>query len=364
MMQMTISLPAGGPRLSELVIGPGALDELPRELSARLGRRRAFWIWDARVLSLWGDRLSALGGIGTKPSEPIPFAASEANKRLSSVEELARRLVEAGADRDSALVAVGGGVTGDVVGFLASIYMRGIPFFQVPTTLLAQVDSSVGGKTGVDLPEGKNLVGSFHQPEVVWMDPRFLETLPAVELRQGMAEVVKTAMIGDAGLWEYLEAHHEAIRRRDPEAVSRIVTACCTFKAKVVEADEKEGGYRRILNFGHTVGHALERLSDYRMHHGDAVSVGMAAAAELSRRMGRLPAEAASKLEKLCAAWELPVRMPRGCRPDAIVAALRSDKKRVGDVLHFILPVRIGEAIDCEDIDESLLKQTLTDLLE
>jgi 3-dehydroquinate synthase len=363
-MKMTISLPAGGPRLSELVIGPGALDELPRDLSTRLGRRRAYWIWDATVRNLWGERLPALGGGVREHPEPIVFAGSEANKRLSSVEELARKLVEAGADRDSVLVAVGGGVTGDVVGFLASIYMRGIPVFQVPTTLLAQVDSSVGGKTGVDLPEGKNLLGSFHQPAVVWMDPRFLETLPAVELRQGMAEVIKTAMIGDAQLWEYLEEHHESILRRNPEAVSLIVTACCTFKAKVVEADEKEGGYRRILNFGHTIGHALERLSDYRMHHGDAVSVGMAAAAELSRRMGRLPAEAASRLEKLCRAWDLPVRVPPGSEPDAIVAALRSDKKRVGDVLHFILPVRIGEAIDCEDIDEQLLKRTLTDLLE
>jgi len=361
-MKMTISLPSGGSRLSELIIGPGTLDELPREILTRLGRRKAFWVWDANVRELWGERLPALQLGGAEHSEPILFAASEANKRLSSVEELARRLVEAGADRNSVLVAVGGGVTGDVVGFLASVYMRGIPCHQVPTTLLAQVDSSVGGKTGVDLPEGKNLLGSFHQPEAVWMDPRFLETLPAFELRQGMAEVVKTAMIGDARLWDYLEGHHEAIRRRDPEAVSRIVTACCAFKASVVEADEKEGGYRRILNFGHTIGHALERLSGYRVRHGDAVAVGMAASAELSRRLGRLPDDAAARLIKLCEAWDLPTRVPSGYDPGTIVAALRSDKKRMGDVLHFILPVRIGEAIDYEDLDETLLRRTLTDL--
>ncbi len=361
-MKLTLSLPADDPRISDIFVGEGLLERVPRSIENYMGNRKVYWIWDETVWGLWNARLQRSGWPGEGDRRIILFPASEANKTLSSIESLARKLVAAGADRESALVAVGGGVTGDVAGFLASIYMRGIPHFQVPTTLLAQVDSSVGGKTGVDLPEGKNLVGSFHQPTAIWMDPRFLETLPPQEFRQGMSEVIKTAMIGDARLWIFLEEQRNAIERKDTVALLRMVSACCDFKARVVESDEKEAGTRRTLNFGHTVGHAIEKLSAYRIPHGDAVAVGMNAAAELSLRLGMLSSQDAIRLRKMCSAWGLPVGIPGEFPPEAVMQAMQSDKKRMGDVLHFILPIGIGRVVDYEGLDPADLSAVLGSL--
>lgn len=361
-MKLTISLPASPARTSDVFIEEGILRNLPKLVESQLGGRSAYWIWDENVWNLWHRQLKELEWPRWEEGRLILFKASEANKRLSSLEWLARQLAQGGADRKSALVAVGGGVTGDVVGFLASIYMRGIPHFHVPTSLLAQVDSSIGGKTGVDLPEGKNLLGTFYQPRAIWMDPGFLETLPAEELRQGMAEVVKTAMIGDEVLWKFLESHSEAIKRREPDALIRVISACCILKAKVVESDEKEAGYRRVLNLGHTVGHALERLSDYQIHHGDAVAMGLVAAMTLSARMGRTSKTDLSRLENLCSSWSLPIRLPRTFSPEAVLEALKTDKKRMKGTLHFILPVGIGEVLDTTDLDIEGLRQVLSEL--
>ncbi len=358
-MKFSMKLPGAPPRVSEVCIGSDLLEGLAEDLKTRLGVRRAYWIWDEKVWEIWGEKLVPFFGPVRKRSNPIFFAASESNKRLSALEDLARRLAQAGADRQSVLVAVGGGVTGDVVGFLASVYMRGIPHFQLPTTLLAQVDSGVGGKTGVDLPEGKNLLGTFHQPEAIWMDVRFLETLPPEEFRQGMAEVIKTAMIGHEVLWKYLEGHYEDLRRRDTLALMRIVSESCLVKSRVVEADERESGYRRVLNLGHTVGHALERLSDYKMRHGDCVAVGMVAASKLARRLGMISPGEVERLVRLCEVWNLPVKPPEDFSVDAILEALQTDKKKMGDTLHFILPVRIGEVVDYSSLDLEDLKQVL-----
>ncbi len=363
-MKIDLSLPGSPPRTSEISIGDDVLETIAGGLEDALRGRAAYWIWDEAVWNLWGRRAAELGWPEPAGGRVILFAASEPNKRMASVEFLARRLVNAGATRDSALVAVGGGVTGDIVGFAASIYMRGIPHFQVPTTLLAQVDSSVGGKTGVDLPEGKNLLGTFHQPTRVWVDPRWLVTLPEAELRQGMAEVIKSAIIGDEVLWKFVENNGQNLRRRDPEALLRIISASCLLKTRVVEADEKEAGYRRVLNLGHTVGHALEKLTGYRLKHGDAVAVGMLAAAGLSRRMGMMPAGDAERLERLCEQWAMPVRVPADIRPEAVIDAIRADKKRIGDRLHFILPVRIGEVVERTDIDYDELRDVLAHLRE
>lgn len=361
-MKLILDLPSIPARTSEVIIGEGHLRDLPAALEARLGKRVAYWMWDERVWGLWHERLAGLGWPTMESGRVILFAASEASKRIAAVEDLARRLVQQGADRQSVLVAVGGGVTGDVVGFLASVYMRGIPHFQVPTTLLAQVDSSIGGKTGVDLPEGKNLLGSFHQPEVIRMYPELLETLPPEEFRQGMAEVIKTAMIGDRALWNDLEEHSEAIRRRDRDALLRIIGASCAVKAGVVAADEKELGYRRVLNLGHTVGHAVEKVSDYRIRHGDAVAMGLAAAARLAAQMGKLSREDLHRMERLCTAWDLPVRIPPSFPPEPLLAAIQSDKKRMRGTLHFILPVGIGEVMDHDGISPDELKQVLSEL--
>lgn len=360
-MKLEIALPESSPRVSEIFIGDDILEKVAGNLEKTLGGRSAFWIWDESVWPLWGKKAVELGWPSQKEGNVILFAASEPNKRLTSVEFIARRLVNAGADRDSALIAVGGGVTGDVVGFTASIYMRGIPCFQIPTTLLAQVDSSIGGKTGVDLPEGKNLLGTFHQPRQVYIDPRFLATLPVEEFRQGMAEVIKSAIIGDEVLWKFVENNPDPIKKRDPEALLRIISASCLLKSKVVQADEKESGYRRVLNLGHTVGHAIEKVTGYRLKHGDSVAVGMVAAATLSQRQGMMQAGEVERLERLCEAWNMPKRIPGSLESRAIIDAIRADKKRVGEKLHFILPVRIGKVIEFTDIDydefDSVLRQ-------
>lgn len=361
-MRLTINLPGMPPRTSEVLIGEGLLKELPDLLEEYLDGRRPFWIWDGKVWDEWGGRLRDWGWPGRENGNVLFFDASEANKHLQTVEELATRLVRAGADRGSALVAVGGGVTGDVVGFLASIYMRGIPHYQVPTTLLAQVDSSIGGKTGVDLPDGKNLIGSFQQPRIAWMDPVILETLPREEFSQGMAEVIKTAMIGDEVLWKFLESHGDEIERREIESLLRIISACCILKARVVELDERESGHRRVLNLGHTIGHALEKVSAYQMRHGDAVAIGLVAATRLSVDMGMFPAADLTRLIRLCTGWRLPVKIPRTFDLDELIKALDADKKRIGAKLHFILPVRIGEVVDHDGLDRRVLRRVLEEL--
>jgi 3-dehydroquinate synthase len=363
-MKLTLSLPSVPERSSEVTIGEDAAEQVAGDLALHAPGRSLYWVWDENVWPLWAKKAAELGWPSPGSGRAILFTASEPNKRLAAVELLARRLVQAGAGRDSAIVAVGGGVTGDVAGFLASIYMRGVPHFQLPTTLLAQVDSSIGGKTGVDLPEGKNLVGSFHQPELIWMDPCFLTTLPPDAFRQGMAEVIKTALIGDEVLWKYLEGHSDKIRRRETEPLVRIISACCIFKARVVEADEKESGLRRLLNLGHTVGHAIEKLSGYRVAHGDAVAMGLVAAGRLSEALGRFPASELDRLEKLCIQWGLPVRIPGPYSPESIIEAIRADKKWVGATLHFILPVRIGEAVEYTGLDPAKFKPVLASLRE
>jgi 3-dehydroquinate synthase len=350
-MKIDIAVAGIPARTSEILIGEDVMERIASGLEAALGGRSAYWIWDETVWPLWARKALDLGWPTQRDPRLIMFAASEPNKRLASVEFLARRLVNGGANRDSALIAVGGGVTGDVTGFVASVYMRGIPYFQVPTSLLAQVDSSIGGKTGVDLPEGKNLLGTFQQAKQTYIDSRFLSTLPDVELRQGMAEVIKSALIGDEVLWKFVENSSDAIKKREPEALLRIISASCLLKSRIVQVDERESGRRRVLNLGHTVGHALEKLTGFRLRHGDCVAVGMLAAANLSRRLGKMRDGDLERLEEICKMWGMPLRIPASIESQAIVDTIRSDKKRIGDKLHFIMPVRIGKVIEVTDID-------------
>lgn len=361
-MKINIALAGTPPHISEVFIGGDVMERIAGGLEACLGGRSAYWIWDESVWSLWGRKVRELGWPSQRDGRVTLFTASEPNKRLTSVEFLARRLVNAGANRDSAIVAVGGGVTGDVAGFIASIYMRGIPCFQIPTTLLAQVDSSIGGKTGVDLPEGKNLLGTFQQPRQVYIDPRFLTTLPDEELRQGMAEVIKSAMIGDEVLWKFVENSSEAIRKRDPDALLRIISASCMLKSRIVEADEKESGHRRVLNLGHTVGHAIEKLSGFKLRHGDCVATGMMAAATLAHQLGKMQTGELERLESICELWEMPVRIAASTESRSIIDAIQTDKKRIGEKLHFIMPVCIGKVIEVTDIDQGELNRALKSL--
>jgi 3-dehydroquinate synthase len=361
-MRFVIDLPGSPPSTSQVCVGEDFAEKFPKALASCLGDRAVYWIWDERVFGLWHERLRRYGWPGLESQHLILFPASEGIKRLAAVEKLAERLLDLGADRGSALVSVGGGVTGDVAGFVASVYMRGIPHVQAPTTLLAQVDSSIGGKTGVDLEEGKNLLGSFHQPTLIWMDLRFLETLPPEEFRQGMAEVIKTAMIGDEALWSFLEDQEGPLRRRESQALGHVVAACARFKATVVRADEKEAGLRRTLNLGHTVGHALERLSGYRLRHGDAVAMGLIAAAKLALSLGMFESRDLMRVERLCRVWDLPVRIPPSFSPEVVLTAMQTDKKHIGGRLHFILPVGIGKVVDYEGLAMDLLNNVLLEL--
>jgi 3-dehydroquinate synthase len=273
----------------------------------------------------------------------------EKHKTLASVEKLLRQMAEAGGDRGSLLIAFGGGIVGDVGGFLAAIYMRGIPCIQVPTTFLAQVDSSVGGKTGVNLPEGKNLVGSFHHPLAVFADIGVLGTLPDRELRAGLMESVKAGIIRDRSLVRFMEEHVDEVLGRDAKALEKVIASSIRMKAAVVNKDERETGLRMILNLGHTVGHALEAATEYKaMLHGEAVGWGMVASLWLARKRGTISTHQFERLESLIHLYgPLP---PLKLRATKIVAATGSDKKNVGGVRRFVLPVGIGDAGVVEDV--------------
>jgi len=276
--------------------------------------------------------------------ESLP--AGETTKSLEQANRLYDRLIDLRADRHTVVVAVGGGVIGDLAGFVASTYSRGIPFVQVPTTLLSQVDSSVGGKVGVNHPKAKNMIGAFYQPLGVYIDTVLLETLPDREYRAGLAEVVKYGVILDAPFFEYLEAHVEHLNRRDAAVLRHVVARSCRLKADVVEHDEYERtGLRAVLNYGHTFAHAFEALCGYgELLHGEAVSVGMIYASRLADRLGRIPPELTTRQEQLLRQLSLPVRLPdpKSLSIENLLGRMQLDKKTVGGQLRFVLPSRLG----------------------
>ena len=275
--------------------------------------------------------------------KPILFDDRESAKRLATVEAIARQLVRAGADRRAIIVAIGGGVVGDVAGFAAATYLRGVRLVHIPTTVVAQVDSAIGGKTGVDLPEGKNLVGAFYPPELVLADPAFLPTLPHREFRSGLYEVIKYGVIADAKLFDYLERRMDSILRRDSAALAYIIPRSAAIKARVVSADERESGLRQILNFGHTLGHALETATHYRRFlHGEAIGWGMIAATLLAVAQGHLGDRAAARVIRLVASVG-PLPHLRGILAASLRPILASDKKARGGRVRWVLPRRIGQ---------------------
>jgi 3-dehydroquinate synthase len=287
------------------------------------------------------------------------FDDAETKKNIRTVELLCRKLTRAGADRKSLIVAVGGGVVGDVAGFVAASYLRGVALVHVPTTLVAQVDSSIGGKTGVNLPEGKNLVGAFYAPRLVVIDTDLLRTLPERQFRSGLAEVIKYGVIADAELFAYLEQNMDGVLRRDAQALGHIIPRCVEIKADVVSRDEREAGLREILNFGHTFGHALESVTRYRRYlHGEAVAWGMIAAALLGRELGITAANDVSRRASLIyRVGKLP-GWPR-VAPKILIAAMLSDKKTRSGKLRFVLSPRIGEAHWNETVPAGALENVL-----
>jgi len=326
----------------EIVIGRKILDRIGLILARGNWAKRYFILSDKNVAALHGQAVQgALAFAGLDPGW-IEVPSGEAAKSIQTCLGVVEKLIQAGADRASALIALGGGVVGDITGFIASTYMRGIPYVQVPTTLLAQVDSSIGGKTAIDLPTGKNLMGSFHQPRAVFIDLAFLQTLPEREFKSGLAEIVKCGLIDDPELFSALESGGDEIARRDMDFLEKIIAKTCRIKKGMVELDETDKGMRRYLNFGHTVGHALESESDYTLSHGEAVSVGMIAAALLSERLNYLPSLERERITATIAALGLPYQVPRDSSTEGILSRLKVDKKKSGEKVNFVLLKRLG----------------------
>jgi len=292
------------------------------------------------------------------------FPGGESNKRLTCLEELAEQMVAHGADRASMIVGFGGGIVTDVSGFLAAIFMRGLPVLQIPTTLLAQVDAAIGGKTGVNLASGKNLIGSFHQPLAVLIDPDVISTLPQREYRAGLFEVIKCAVIRDPALFELLENQTEEVLSGKPDVVDHLIAAAVRIKAEVVSADEREGDLRRILNFGHTLGHAIETETAYiRFLHGEAVAWGMLCATRLAELLGVLAPPEARRIKELI--WRYgPLPCAKDLDPDRLIRKLGSDKKTVLGKVHFVLPASIGQVKIVSGIDSSLIRQAILDSIQ
>ncbi|MBI5779947.1 MAG: 3-dehydroquinate synthase [Planctomycetes bacterium] len=306
---------------------------------------------------LYGDQLVTILQDGGYSPTLLTVPRGEKAKTWPVAQRLARELLVRGADRSSPLIALGGGVVGDLTGFLASIFMRGVPFLQVPTTLLAMVDAAIGGKTAINLPEGKNLLGTFHQPRLVAIDPQFLRTLPPSQRRNGLAEVLKAGFIRDPELLTRLDKEAKRIFK-DEEELTAIIHRAAAIKAEVVAADEREGGLRRILNFGHTLGHGLEQASRFRLAHGEAVAWGMLAALGLSENLAGLPQEEGTWGRQLIKNFGLARFLPR-LDPQAVLSALTLDKKRQEDRVVFVLLKRLGEPVIQEDVSLEMIKDVM-----
>jgi 3-dehydroquinate synthase len=347
-----------GTHPSSILIGEGVSERATALLDAHgIGSRR-FIVSSPVIWRLHGPRLQPLIGA----SEPILIPDGERYKNLQTVARIYEPLIRAGADRGSVLIAVGGGVVGDTAGFAAATFLRGITLVHVPTTLLAQVDSSIGGKVGVNHALGKNLIGAFHQPEIVLIDPTLLATLPRREFRSGLYEVVKYGMIASRDLFDRVARDLKAIFARDPRVLGAVIVESCRIKAEVVSKDEREGGLRRILNYGHTIGHALESVTRYRrFRHGEAIAYGMLAAADLAVARGAL-----AELERQALARLITELGPLPAIADLSIAetmeAVRRDKKVVNGKLHFVIAIQIGATMTIDDVTEEELTAVLARL--
>jgi 3-dehydroquinate synthase len=365
-----------GPRSYDISIGSGLLAAAAATATAAVesrygavrGQRKAAIVTDANVTAHAETVRGSFARAGWQV-ELITIPAGEGSKSLTVVSGIYDRLVALPADRKTLLVAVGGGVIGDLAGFVAATFNRGLPFVQVPTTLLADVDSSVGGKVGVNHPRAKNLIGAFYQPGCVIIDTSTLTTLPDREYRSGLAEVVKYGVILDSEFFNYLESHVAALNARDVAALSHAITCSCRLKADVVEQDEEERtGLRAVLNYGHTFAHAYEALAGYgELLHGEAVSIGMTAAAKLAVALGRISHDDEARQKRLLESLHLPTLLPKklaqSMSEDAILDCMRLDKKTVGGQLRFVLPDRIGHVELVDGVPEESVRMIIRDAL-
>jgi len=357
-----IRVPVATPSRSyEVLIGSGLLARAGECLGRFLETRRAFVVTVPPVRRRWAKvLLQSLSASGIE-TFTLEMPDGERAKRLSTLENLAEKLVKQGADRGVTLIALGGGVVGDVTGFLASIYMRVVDVIQIPTTVLAQVDAAIGGKTGVNLMSGKNLLGTFHQPRAVLVDPSVLETLPSREYHAGLYESLKCGVIGDPGLFRLFEDRRREILDRDPAVIEKVIADSVRLKASVVTADEREGGLRQVLNFGHTIGHALEAETRYtQLLHGEAVAWGMIAATHIALSTGKLDSVTAGRISNSILGFG---RLPRmELKTANILKRLRSDKKTRQGVVHFVLPREIGKVEIASDVPEAIIRSAIDEI--
>lgn len=347
-------------RNCDVIIGERILDQLPRILSQhdRIGRRGVL-VTDSNVDPLYGDSVvSSLNGEGFDMLR-IVFPAGEASKSMEQITDICRQMLQAELDRHSFLIALGGGVVGDAAGFAAAIFQRGIPVVQIPTTVVAQVDSSVGGKTGVNTPEGKNLIGSFHQPELVLADVNTLSTLPDREYNEGFAEIIKHAAIRDANLLDLVEEIGTERKK-----LAELITRNISIKAEVVEEDEREtSGTRALLNFGHTIGHGIEAAAGYgKMLHGEAISLGLVAAIRLSQQYSKLSEPEASRIIQALKNCSLPTQLDESIDKEAILKTLRLDKKFVDGQIRFVLLKNLGNAFVSNEVTFDAIEAAVDDL--
>ena len=346
----------------EICIGYDVLDRIGLLIAKNMPALHYIIITDFNISATYGQQLLDRLRVMSLPVDMIDFPAGEGAKNMCTATAIVERLLELGADRKSALIALGGGVVGDLTGFIASTFMRSIPYIQIPTTLVAQVDSSIGGKTAIDLPEGKNLLGTFYQPKGVFIDVKYLNTLSEKEMSSGLAEVIKYGVIDDVAVFNFLERNIKAIKEKDQQVLEEMIENACRIKKAIVEIDEKELGIRRVLNFGHTIGHAIEAESNYTISHGAAVSLGMAAAARISEIMHDFPHRDRERIEHLLESAGLACRIPQGITTDGIMAKLRMDKKKESEVIHFVLLKKMGMPFINGGVAESILRETLEGL--
>ncbi|MBX3276402.1 MAG: 3-dehydroquinate synthase [Acidobacteria bacterium] len=363
-MKSVVRVPLGE-RAYDITIAEGALGRIGSLVRAALGdaARRVAIFSNARVYSLCGHTTaSSLRAAGFGVDEHL-MGDGERAKSLRTAERAWSYLIERRFERGDAILALGGGVVGDMAGFVAATYQRGVPYIQAPTTLLAQIDSSVGGKTAVNHSLGKNLIGAFHQPRAVIIDPLILHCLPAREFRAGLYEAVKYGIIRDAELAGWIDREHEAIAAMEPAAMTRLIARCCEIKAEVVTADERESGLRQILNYGHTVGHALEAVTHYRrLKHGEAVAYGMKCAARIAEALGILNEEDRRKIARSVDMFGVLPKI-NDLDPGAIIAATAYDKKVSRGKVKFILPTQVGSVITRDDVPMKVLRGAVREML-
>ncbi len=348
-----------GPKSYDIFIGYGIEAEIKEFVRKASFSGQGLIVTDTNVGPLYGAWLqSLLQEAGLKTAMAV-IPAGESSKSLKQADELYTRAIELGLDRKSPIFALGGGVVGDLAGFIAATYMRGVPFVQVPTSLLAQVDSSVGGKVAVNHQLGKNLIGAFYQPQAVFMELNVMKTLPEREMATGLGEVIKYGVIYDKDFFRYLEERQRKIIAREPAEITHIIARSCEIKAAVVSQDEQEAGLRRILNFGHTIAHAVEKETGYtRYNHGEAVAIGMAGAADISRQLGLITEDEVQRLEALITAYKLPLQA-ESVTVDAMYGDIFHDKKTVGGRVNWVLMESIGQVGCRNDVPESVVRSAM-----